>query len=253
MKRIALVFIAAAGAFDAASGQAAIDSLHIVPFDTTVTQIKAEMLSSASAIFRKFLLPPKDEFEPTVAYRQRARALLDTTILAVAVVQDTTRCGSPRFNYDADKQRMGLWHSAGGPAGAQVLCELRIDSTYTASNAYGQTVQVVAAEVWFRSVSTVHTDMLVIISGNWKMEPNEARARKENLALLVIFRPALSRDGDLFGRKTNTQEATITRPQQLVQHDIHINSSLLKLWVFDRSDGTIVQKFDYTKGLPGRR
>ena len=213
--------------------------------------------SDCSAIARKLKSfdVAKNEFETSTAYTARITALSSRKLDGAHTLTDLigfVEAGSDiKSSYVADAGRLDVtakWYRITQSIednkypGIFVSEKSTGEQRVVMSNAFGASVkgtqeQRAVCALAFANLSNVN-DALGAISTSIPMTPAEAKAAKQQLALMYIGTIAPPYVGTYDG----TLEATMEDPRQISWHGDSVLLSLTDVWLFNRATGEVYKK-----------
>jgi hypothetical protein len=214
--------------------------------------IATRRFDSAFLIFSKIKVGKKDEFETEEAFTRRAKANIDTSLIAIAIA-DVGDGATATISYNAEAREMRINLSGElitGPDEATLyggICLRNVErktGTHMASNAFGvrrlvtdrkSDRQIVAAAMG-------NPDWAIGPSITFPLEPDSARVIKPTMRVFVVGRPAIGPAGSVTTEADRTGGASISVPISLRVSRKILWMNPLELWVVDGRNGTVLAK-----------
>jgi TonB family protein len=132
---------------------------------------------------------------------------------------------------------------------------VRNDGTSSATNAYGARITVTKSSIFkqrlvFTNLKTVEGGEVTLLGdpklvAKFSLSLAKAKDAKQNLALLYITKLVTP----YFETKADLQEATLTKPTEILKTSYYLVGSVIEIWVIDTSSGAVLSKLKPSDGL----
>lgn len=208
--------------------------------------------TSIQAAFRKFYVRPKGEFEATSQYEARIKQL-PWGIYAFVVPTRFTDIA-----YDADGEMLSVVPMAVSPAigfdrssdaGIELARENERTRKYAASNALG--ASIVVEEYAYSSFSLItDVDSLPVLT--YAIPRSRAAALKDQVRVLAVVgldeNSFIGPSHEVLKDSTGFRHTkpTFDDPTEVTISDHSLRAQVLELWLFNRSTGEVLGRFDTT-------
>lgn len=202
-------------------------------------------------IFSRLSAVSKNEFEKTVDYEKRLKAINLEDVYAlrifdkdlglnVAVVYDPD---SERFNVKINTSVIFAGQHNFPISSFVALKTTHKFSSYIGTNAFGATKEILKDEGAKEGVRIVNNDLSSRIS--FSMSTKDAKKYKNNVDILLICKPYIDENNVLSFTGIQSKEPTFDSPIETSYFISGINVELLEIWVYDFKTGKILHKESY--------
>lgn len=224
-------------------------------FDASLKVLPANFSgSSIVAAFGAFRVVPKGEFETSEEYEKRLKNLPVGTYAFVVPSRYT------EATYDADSAMLSLTPTAIHPgdgysptqhAGVELSRENERTRKYLGTNAFGASIPI---EEYAYDCLSLITDLHAFPTLSANVERSAAPQTKQNARVLVIVtldqESAMAEFHEHLGLATGYRHdsPTFDDPEELSVRDYSVRAKVQGFWIFNRSTGVVLGRFDAQGG-----
>lgn len=198
-------------------------------------------------IFLRLSAVNKDEFEKTVDYEKRLKAINLEDVYALRIFdKDSGLNVAVAYNPDSERFNVKINTSDifAGPHNFPISPFVALKTThkfssYIGTNAFGAKKEIIKDEGAKEGVRIVNNDLSVISFG---MSIKDAKKYRNNVDILLICKPYIDENNILSFTGIQSTEPTFDFPMDTSYSISGINVELLEIWVYDFKTGKILHK-----------
>jgi len=203
---------------------------------------------SLDAVIASLQASPKNEFETTAQFQQRAAALRPNRTFSFWMERSVMR------RYDADRQVLKVelaianctYIGFGPNCGISSLLLSPLggsSSSYVGTNAFGVATKVTSIER--RNLGLILTPQKgVSIDLETSLDIETAKRMKDSVDVLVTVGPNQNQTASMILTGKTSLSATLSSPVETHETYVYLNMPIVAIWLADRATGEVLAKFE---------